>query len=75
MPALTVKVTQAELERIEKLRREIYWLKAQELKPLEHEIRDLLVAGAEIEKGRFEARLFDTRPGIKPRLAVIEHPP
>jgi len=69
---LKVRVTQEELERISDLRRDAYGVR-RELKPLEHEARDLLIAGAEIEKGRFEAYLHETRPGVKPRLAVIEH--
>ncbi len=71
---VTVTVLQSELERIDYLRRKI-WVMRKELKSLEEEVRDLLVAGAEKEKGRFEARLDPIKGCQKPRLAVIEHPP
>ena len=72
--ALAVKVTQAELERICELQRARFGIN-RELRELEHEARDLLLAGAEVEKGCYEVRLCDAPPGVKPKLAVIEHPP
>ncbi len=70
---LVVKVSQAELERISDLKREIWWMKKQ-LKPLEKEVRTLLLAGAEIEfPGRFSVR-FDTVRGCQTsRFLVVAH--
>ena len=70
---LVVKVSQAELQRISDLRREIAWMKKQ-LRPLEEEVKTLLLAGAEVEfPGRFTVRLDTARGCQTPRLAVAEH--
>ena len=70
---LVVKISQAELERISDLKREIAWMKKQ-LRPLEQEVKTLLLAGAEVEfPGRFTFRLDTVRGCQTPRLAVMEH--
>ncbi len=70
---LVVKISQAELERIFDLKREIAWMKKQ-VKPLEEEVRTLLLAGAEIEfPGRFRPRLDTVRGCQTPKLVVTDH--
>lgn len=75
-PSETVKVQvlQAELERICDLRREVRVVN-HELKPLEEEVRDLLMLDADVEDGRFAVRLEPVKGCQKPRLVVVEHPP
>lgn len=71
---LKARISQQELEQFEEHDRKAWWYREQ-AKALGEEIRDLLVAGADVEPGRFELRLVQRRQGMQPWVKVIEHPP
>lgn len=51
-----VLIRQSELQTISKYRREVTWFNSQ-LRPLEKDVLDLLIAGAGVEPGRFRANV------------------
>ena len=51
-----VLISQMELQKIAEHRREITWHSSQ-LKPLEKDVLDLLIAGATVEPGRYRANV------------------
>lgn len=71
---LEIRVTQEEIEEISELHRRRFGVN-REIKELEHEVGDLLLAGAKVQKDRFEVYLCKAPPGVKPRVIIIEHAP
>jgi hypothetical protein len=66
-----VLIRQSELEQISSHRREIAWYKSQ-LDPIEKDVLHLLIAGAEVESGRFNAKLSYMRRHSVAWRAIVE---
>lgn len=69
---LSVTLQQTQFEKIAFHRREIAWHKKQ-LEPLERDVRDLLIAGAEWERGKFSPKVvWTSRHQVAWKDVVVE---